>query len=109
MPGKRKHIVQVMRPTEAIEGHGELRGQDGTVYCDWPCSIEPLTTREAEVARQLVPMATHKIAGSGEPARPIKHGDYITYRGTKFEIGSVLDKDMDGTEYELTCVELPNG
>ena len=104
-----RHRVTVMRPTGAQEEHGALEGQPQTLIADVPCSITFLTGREAEVARQLVPSATHRVEMYGDPAKPLQYADWLKMGSKRFEVASINDKKLNGIELELLCVEVING
>jgi len=103
--GKRRHIVNILRPTAALGPDGQPQGQDTVYWRDVPCSIETLNGRELEVARQLLATATVKVAMYGDPEKPLNPKDYIEFNGRRFEIGQIIDKQQNGCELELICGE----
>lgn len=108
-----RHVVNVMRPTEATGTVGELQGQDATVIALVPCSIESLSGREAEIARSVYADVTLKVEMYADPRKPVTANDYLT-GGTigtrKLYIGFVKDSNNMGTgTLELLCSESLNG
>ena len=60
--GKKRKRVNI----RSLQGTGKgVRGQASATWTifknDVPCSITPLSGRELEIARQLVPTATHRV------------------------------------------------
>lgn len=67
-------------------------------------SIETLTGRELELARQRYPEATHRLM-TWHPGYPINTKHYLSYRTRKFEIGHVEDVDERGLKLVILCKE----
>lgn len=104
-----RHVVNVMRPTESLEGHGAIEGKPTIYIPKVPCSIETLSGQELERARQLVSTATHKVEMYGDPKKPLKRTDFLDFEGRTLEIGQILDKNQNGVELELICGEEVHG
>ena len=107
-----RHIVDVMRPTEALDGYGQTQGNPQIVMRQWPCSIETLSGREVEQARTVFAEATHKVEGYGDPARPFKERDYLTggsIGSRVLGIGFKNDKQQNGIHLSLLCGERTGG
>lgn len=105
--GEYRHYATIETPTQTGTG---LRGQPIIAWtafaCDVPIAIKPLAGKEAEIARQLVATATHRIklrhyAGLSETMR-------INFAGKYFNIGWVKD-DFIRHETELVCTEQKSG
>jgi hypothetical protein len=114
MPKNMRHVVKVMRPAKATNTIGNTQGQPDTICNAWPCSIETLSGREAELARQTFAAATLKVEGYGNPKKPIRESDYLEFidgvTGTKDKprklyVGVVNDKHQNGVELSLLCGE----
>lgn len=104
--GTLRHVATVLRPPESNYGTlGQKQGQDEVIYKDWPCSIETLSGRESEYARQNYATATLVVKGYTDPAKPIKATDYLQFGARKINIGFVNDVDQNGLQSELLCGE----
>lgn len=107
------HQVDVMEPPSNKDDRGQEQGQDAVYMAKVPCSIEPLTTRELETARQTYAAATYMVKMYGKPSLPITHRHWLRQKSVskpgeyrRLEIGSALDVKQNGTEWELTCGEV---
>lgn len=112
MPAKR-HLVNVMRPTKATGDYGETQGAPEELYHHCPCSIEQISGREGEIARQTVPTATHRVKLYADPRKPIDARCYLTGGSIGervLQIGAPPnDKRQNGVELELLCGEEIHG
>lgn len=100
-----RHVVSVMRPTKTKGTLGETQGESEIVMNQWPCSIETLQGREAELARQTFASATLKVEGYGDPRRPFMATDYLQFGSRKLCIGFINDKQQNGLQLSLLCGE----
>ena len=104
--GELRHVVTVKRPPKGNRGTlGQKQGTDDTIYKDWRCSIETLSGREAEQARQNFASATLSIKGYTDPKKPIQNTDYLQFGERRFEVGFVNNVDQLGIVAELLCAE----
>lgn len=103
-----RHVVTVMRPTEALDDRGQLQGKDETITPKWPCSLDPLSGNKAEHARSLVPNVTHSVEG-GRTRIPLKQNDYLLHRGRRFNIEFINDIERNGDVTKLLCTEIVLG
>jgi head-tail adaptor len=100
-----RHTVDIMEPATALDDRGQENGD--TVYlAGIPCSIEPLSTREQEAARQIYADATYRVKFYGDPKKPITHRHWLRWGERRLEIGSAVDVRMNGTEWECVCGEV---
>ena len=106
---KYRHVVNVMRPTKSLDARGQLQGKDETVVKDWPCSIETLSGNKAQTERMVVPNATHRVEGWGDPSRPLMEKDYLVLGDRKFEIELINDAKFNGIQLTLICSETKLG
>jgi head-tail adaptor len=104
--GDLNRIVDIMEPATAMDDFNQPAGQDSVYLPKIPCSIEPLSTRELETARQLGGTATHKVTMYGKPGKPIKHTQYLNFMGRKLNISEAKDVHMNGTVWELIVGEV---
>ena len=104
MPAKR-HLVTVMRPAEATDEYGQTQGQPATILKDVPCSIEPLSGRETELARQTFGIASLRVRMYGDPAKPLQYTDWLAFGGRRLNIGQIIDRHQNGLDLELICGE----
>ncbi len=107
--GKRRHYCTVMLDPESLDDHGQPRGADSAYIKDVPCSIETLSGREAEIARQQYAQADYLVTCSGDPARPIREHMFLQLDTRRLEIGVVKDIDQNGVNLELLCGEVLSG
>ena len=62
MKHHKRHTVTIKRPGDTLDELGRRDVTSDTVVAEnVPCSIEPLSGRELEVARQNFPTATHRV------------------------------------------------
>lgn len=107
----KRHAVDIMRPPaiadNAYDARGQLSGNPKVVAKDVPCSIEKLSGRELELARQNMAQATMRIRVFGDPAWNLTTGDYLlrTSDSSRIDIGYIKDPDETDLEYTLTCAE----
>ena len=107
-----RHVVTVMRPTEAQGTRGQMQGQPTVIIEQWPCSIETVSGNKAVQARSVFAEATHKVGGYGNPAKRLKERDYLTGGSIgerKLFIGFINDIHQNGVELELLCSERTGG
>lgn len=100
-----RHMVTVMRPTQAQGTRGEPQGKDAVIVKDVPCSIETLSGREGELARQIFAAATYRVQMYGDPSKPIENTDYLQFGSRRLNIGFINDRQQNGIELELLCEE----
>jgi head-tail adaptor len=103
--GSLRYYVDVQRKMlDALHPLGD-RGQDNftwQAHLNIPIGIEPLSGRKLEIARQLVPTATHKLTFRAHEITPrdrFKWGERI------FNIGYLLRKDERPFEMEAYVTE----
>lgn len=101
-----RHVVNVMRPTTALDERGQLQGSDETITASWPCSIEVLSGSKAQTERMTIPTATHRVMGWKNPNKPLKDKDYIVWGDHKFTI-ELIDDVTD--KLTLVCSEVRLG
>ena len=94
-----------MLPSQDLGERGRRQGPDTVVLANVPCSIETLSGRELEVARQLYATATARVELHGDPAAPLTPQHYLLFGTKKLHIGHVDDVDRLGVEYVLLCGE----
>lgn len=103
-----RHVVKVMRPSDAVDDRGRPTGDATTLMEEWPCSITTLSGREVVQARTVYAEATSQVEGYGDPNKPIKETDYLTglSLGERIlNIGFVNDKLQNGVSLTLLCGE----
>lgn len=103
----KRHSVAIMRPVAATyDALGQLSGTDRTVADGVPCSIEQISGRERELARQNMAAATLRVRLFSDPAWSLTTGDYLLRDdSTRIEIGFIQDVDETQLEVWLTCAE----
>lgn len=103
-----RHIVNVMRPTEAKGSLGQKQGQDKPLCKDWPCNIKTLSGKEQESARTTAPDAQYEVEGYGDPTWTNLEKCYLTggtLRERVLNIAFVDDKNLNGVNLRLLCGE----
>lgn len=104
-----RHVVSVMRPSEALDTRGNSVGKSETIIKEWPCSIETLSGREVVQARTVFAEATHKVGGWGNPDKRFMERDFLQFGARQLHIGFINDKQQNGVELELLCQERTGG
>lgn len=109
-----RHIVNVMRPTEAVGSRGQPQGQPELILKEWPCSIDTLSGNKAAQARTVFAEARHSVKGYGNPDKPFKERDYLTggvLGSRELFIGSIdYGRSQNQTgQIELLCGERTGG
>lgn len=103
-----RHVVNVMRPTEAVGDLGELQGQPVVVCKDWPCSIKTMSGKEQETARQNGADAQYSVEGYGDPKWTNLEQCYLTGHTLgerRLNIAFVDDEHLNGERLTLFCGE----
>lgn len=101
----KQHYVTIKRPSTTLGTKGQRSGSDSTLLENVPCSIETLSGRELELARQTVADATHRVIMWADPSNPLLTSDYLVLGTRTLRIGHFDDVDQQGLEYMLLCVE----
>lgn len=112
MPKNMRHIVRVMRPTEAAGTRGQSQGEPQTIIAEWRCSIETLSGREVVQARTVFAEATHEVKGYGDPKKRFEERDYVTGGSIGervLHIGFINDIQQNGVSLSLLCQERTGG
>ena len=105
MPKNMRHIVNVMRPTEA---HGESSPRVYDIFrSQVPCSIETLSGREAERMMQMYADARVKVEMYGDPNKQIKATDQcVDQFGKTLNVLAITDNSRTQLgKIELICGE----
>jgi len=98
-------VVEIRRPTEAVDGFGQTSGGDTTIYTV-PCRVETLSGRELVQARTVFELASHRVTKLYlDPAKRLKAKDYLLLNGRRLDIGFLNDLRQTGVEWELLCNE----
>lgn len=101
-----RHVVDVLRPFAENDSRGSIDPQNGDKYLSGiPCSIEQLTSREQEAARQVYGFATHRVMMYAKPDAPITHVMWLQWGKRRLDIGEAILDDR-GLKYTLTCGEV---
>jgi len=102
--GELKHLVSIEH--KSITGTGD-RGQPVFTWTalasNVPAKITPLTGRKLEIARQLVPTATHEVM-TRYVANVTAHMR-INFGGRILNIGNVNNKEELNFTLTFTCTE----
>lgn len=91
-----------------VASRGQREGTATEVIADVPCSIETLSGRELETARQLYAEAALRVRMIGDSSWNLSPADYLVRdpEGTRIDIGHVSDPEKTGDyEYTLLCAE----
>ena len=91
----------IKRPTKNPSDGGR-EGEPEIVCPGWPFGFAKSMGREMVVALQVVPMATHVLAG-WDTGRPVTPKDYVEWNGKRLNIEFVDDKHPP--QLTLVCVE----
>ena len=104
--GRMRHRVAIQSPSTAVDSFGEQTDSWSTDATVW-ASIEPLSGREAQVAKQTNPRLSHRVL--------MRHRTGVTPRqrlvfGTggdarTYEIAQVINPDERNISLRIMCVE----
>ena len=101
----KRHLVDVYRlpKTTSVTNRGQRLDAAAMVANGVPCSIEPLSGRELETARQQYAAAAYRIRMHGESSWGITASDYLVRdpEGTRIDIGFVNNPELTHFEYIL--------
>lgn len=100
--GERTHRLAVRTPTEAENASGELIKTYATTKFIWG-RVRQLSGKEAEVARQIVPSATHEVVIPYEST--VTEATQFLVRGRTLGIESIDNRDMADIEMVCLCEE----
>ncbi len=100
--GERRHKLAIRSATEVADSHGQLIKTYSTTKTVWG-RVKQLSGKEAEIARQIVPSATHEVvipywSGLTEEMQ-------FLVNGRTLGIASIDDRDMAGVEQVCICEE----
>jgi len=101
----KRHFVTIKKTTASVGGRGQVVGEPVTVAEDVPCSIEPLSGRELENARQVVADATQRVTMWADSSWALTTKHWLEFGSRKLSIGYIRTPDEIGLEYELLCAE----
>jgi SPP1 family predicted phage head-tail adaptor len=105
LAGELRHVISIVVPTVASQGD---RGQDvpGTPTTIGPLQarIEPLSGRQQEISRQLVPSATHKITIRYQAG--VIPLSTVTFGARTFNVGAVRNIMETKFAMELIVTEV---
>lgn len=104
MRDNKRHIVNVMRPSQATDDHGQPLPATYH-WANVPCSIETIGGSEPEAGGQQQAITTYRVEMYGDPTKPLKHSDYLTLGSRTLNIQAIDDKQQNGTQLTLICGE----
>lgn len=101
-----RHVVTVKRPPPP-GGESGQQASDTVVRECVPCSIDTLTTREAERMQQMYAGASVKVCMYGNPAKQVKAVDYcVDEFGKRLNVMGIIDPSRGQLQkIELICGE----
>lgn len=100
--GERTHRVALRAPTEVTGTHGEITRTYATSKTVWG-RVKQLSGKEAEVARQIQPTATHEVVIPYESTLTVEYQFLI--RSLTFGIVSIDNRDLADVELVCLCEE----
>jgi hypothetical protein len=100
-----RHIVNVMRDTEAQGPDGQLQGSPSVLRSEVPCSIETIGGSEPEAGGQQYGITTYRVEIYGNPDKPLRTGDYLTLGPRRLNIQAIDDRHQNQRELTLICGE----
>lgn len=105
LSGELRHTITITVPNvTGTDGLGENVYGSPTVVGTVPAKIEPLSGRKLELARQIVPTATHEIT-IRYLAGVVPDQGQVTFGSRTFNIGAVRDVMETQFAMVLTCTE----
>jgi len=104
-PGKLRHRITFQRQEDTKDNAGRIVGNWIDVRT---CSAEIITLsgNEAEIARQLIASATHRIRIRATRVIQLTTKHRISFRGRIFSIGHIDDVEQMRVWLDLTCSEV---
>jgi len=104
----KRHLVDIFRvPLEtSVTSRGQRNETPTEVASDVPCSIESLSGRELEAARQLYAEVQYRVRLFGLGSWNLTPADYLVRDsgGKRMDIGHVMDQELlEDYEYTLLC------
>jgi SPP1 family predicted phage head-tail adaptor len=99
-----KHLVTIVKDTVEVGERGQEKIVGTTQVCRTYASIEQLSQRRLELARQLVSSATHEI--TIRYISGVKFGCRVLFDGRTFNIGNVNNLKEVNLLMVLTCTEV---
>ena len=102
--GTLRHRTNITARSSTTGARGQRTGTDTVKVYSWPCSIETLSGREGELARQVFPSATLKVVGR-YPGLTVTTEHFLKFGTRTLEIGHVNNVDQLNDQIELLCGE----
>lgn len=104
--GPMRHRITLQQRSLTADSFGQPLETWSDVTTAW-AEIRPLRSKEAELAKQVYPTATHKVfmryvAAVGSDWR-------VVFKGRVFNINEVLNVNAIGRELRLICSEATGG
>lgn len=103
--GALRHLLTLQESSVATSSSGESSISYTTVGKAWG-SVEPLSGRELEWAKQSVANVSHKIRLRYNPNYAVGPDWRCTFSGRTFYFASVLNPDERNRELEILAVEI---
>ena len=102
--------MTIKLPSTTVGDRGQKSGTDTVVAADVPASVEQLSGREVEQARQFYALATSRVMLFGDRGWGLSPEHYLTFdpgfgAERTLNIGHVSSDRELGVEYELLCSE----
>lgn len=104
--GKKKHLVQLMRELDQLDG-GRALPTPVEIARFWAW-LRPLAGRELTLIRQTQPEVTHTVRTAWR--RDVNQAtDHLLHNGRRFAIVEAKNVDEDNAVLEMLCVERTGG
>ena len=102
-------IANILRPTSAQGGDGQLQGSPSIILRDVPLAdFKTLSVNEGELAGQQQAVSVHSFRINGDPENQLRHTDYLTIgpgHTRRLEIQQIIDEHQNGQKLTLICGE----
>ena len=103
--GELRHRVDIKLPSTSRGTRGEKSGSDTTAASSIPCSIETLSGREVEIARQLYPSATLAVELRYGELTSLTTEHYFVFGSRQLNIGHLDNVDQRNILWRALCGE----
>ena len=100
--GERRHIVAILDSSEAETAHGEITRTFFTKRTVWG-SFKTLSGKEADVAKQIAPSATHEV--TVPYISWLDEKMKLRIRGKSYGIMTIDNRDLENVELTCLCGE----
>ena len=100
--GRLRHRVSIQSTSESTDAFGALTDSWSTDATVW-ASIEPISGREAQIAKQTNPLVSHRVVMRYRSGVTPKNR--ILFGSSVYHITEVINPDQRNISLRLMCIE----